>query len=325
MKVLLTGATGYIGHQLAIKLAKLDHIVHALVRDVNSSRLPIHKNIIPFKGDICDLDSIMKAIKGCQQVFHTAAFTNMRCNNIEPFYKTNVIGTRNILEASYQNAIKKVIHTSTLAVFGPALYHVPITERQPRLNSYSNDYELTKQMGEEEVFKYVKKGLNCSILNVSKVYGPGPKTFSNGVNPIIERIMKDMILYVPDRLNVEANYVFIDDVVNAELLAAEKARPGEKYIIGGENIDYNSLFETIKKLSKSKIPVVKVNYQVVKGIVGFITNVSRLFGKEPLVTPTVLDFLFTNRSASSQKAISSLNYSITPLNIGLKNTINYLK
>ena len=325
MKVLLTGATGYIGHKLALKLAEQNHEVHALVRDVNSNRLPNHKYIIPFKGDICDLDSIMKAIEGCQKVFHTAAFTNMRCNKVEPFYKTNVIGTRNIMEASYQAGVDKVIYTSTLAVFGPALPHIPITEEQPRLTSYDNDYELTKTMSEEEVLKYVKKGLNCSILNVSKVYGPGPNTFSSGVNTIVERIMKDTFLYVPDRLNVEANYVFIDDVVNAELLAAKKAKPGEKYIIGGENIDYNGLFHTIKELSNSKIPVVKVNYHMVKGFVRLISNVSRLFGKEPLVTPTLLDFLFTNRSASSQKAISNLNYQITPLNTGLKNTINYLK
>ena len=325
MKVLLTGATGYIGHQLAMKLAQDNCKVHALVRDLNSDKIPKHKNIRPFKGDICDLQSIHNAIKACDYVFHAAAFTDMKCNEVSRFYRTNVEGTTNVLKASLDENIKKVIYTSTLSVFGPALFHVPITEDQPRLTSYANDYELTKKMAEEEVFKFVKKGLPCTILNVTRVYGPGLKTFSNGVNTIISRIMKDKVLYVPSKLDVEANYVFIDDVVNAEILALEKGKTGEKYIIGGENSDYSGLFNRIKVLSKSDISIIQINYNFIKGLIGFISNLNRLFGFNPPLTPNVLDSLFTNRSASSNKAISSLNYEITPLNKGLDQTIKHLK
>jgi nucleoside-diphosphate-sugar epimerase len=325
MKALLTGATGYIGHQLAMKLAERNFKVNALVRDLSSDRIPKHDNIIPFKGDICDLGSIQKAVKDCDYVFHAAAFTDMKCNKINRFYRTNVTGTSNVLKASFEAEIKKVIYTSTLSVFGPALHHVPITEKQPRLTSYSNDYELTKKMAEEEVLKFVDKGLPCTILNVTRVYGPGLKTFSNGVNTIISKIMKDKLLYVPAKLDVEANYVYIDDVVNAELLALEKGKVGEKYIIGGENVDYEGLFNKIKTISKSNISIVKVNYNFIKSAIGFITNLNRLLGLDPPLTPKVLDSLFTNRSASSQKAVSNLNYQITSLNRGLAQTIMHLK
>ena len=324
MKALLTGATGYIGHQLAMKLAERNFIVHALVRDMDSDKIPKHDNIIPFKGDICDLRSIKKAVSNCDYVFHTAAFTDLKCNKIDNFYRTNVIGTTNVLQASLDEQIKKVVYTSTLSVYGPALYHVPITEEQPRLSSYSNDYELTKKMSEEAVLKFVKKGLNCTILNVTRVYGPGLKTFSNGVNTIISKIMRDKTLYVPSKLEVEANYVYIDDVVNAELLAAEKGRSGEKYIIGGENIDYKGLFKKIKTLSKSNISIIQINYNFIKNVIGFISNLNNLLGLNPPLTPKVLDSLFTNRSATSQKAISSLKYKITPLNRGLAQTIRSL-
>ena len=197
MKALITGATGYIGQQLAMELAKRNFIVHALVRDMDSDKIPKHNNIIPFKGDICNLKSIQKAVTNCDYVFHTAAFTDMKCNKIDRFYQTNVIGTTNVLQASLNKQVKKVVFTSTLSVFGPALYQVPITEDQPRLVSYSNDYELTKKMSEEEVLKFVKKGLNCTILNVTRVYGPGLKTFSNGVNTVISKIMRNKTLYVP--------------------------------------------------------------------------------------------------------------------------------
>ena len=324
MKAFLTGSTGYIGNRLATKLAEQDFEVHALVRDLRSSRVPKHDNIKPFKGDICDIKSVQKAVKDCDYVFHAAAFTDLKCNKVKRFYNTNVKGTKNVLHAAYDNDVKKVVYTSTLSVFGPALHRVPITENQPRLVSYSNDYELTKKMSEEEVMKFTDKGLACTILNVTRVYGPGLKGFSNGVNALISKIIKDKVLFVPSRPNVEANYVYIDDVVNAELLAMKKGEPGEKYIIGGENVDYNELFKKIIELSNSKISILKMDYRLIKGIIAFISNLNRLLGLDPPLTTKVLDSLFTHRSASSEKAISALGYNITPLNKGIEKTINHL-
>ena len=324
MKVLLTGATGYIGHQLALKLADNDYEVNALVRNLDSNKIPRHKNIIPFKGDICEYETIKNAIKNCDYVFHTAAFTNLRCNKIDSFYNINVVGTKNVLEASLKGNVKKVIYTSSLSTYGKALYKVPITEDQPRISSFGNDYELTKSMSEDIVSEYVKKGLSCTILSLTRVYGPGLKTFSNGVNALISKILKDKVLFVPAKLNIEANYVYIEDVLNAQLLALENGELGEKYIIGGENLDYDSLFKKIKNLSKSKIAIYKIDYDFIKNSIAFLNNINSIFGKSFLITPKVLDSLFTNRSASSQKAISRLNYKSTPLNIGLEHTINHL-
>ena len=324
MKVLLTGATGYIGHQLALNLAIQDQEVHALVRDLGSKKIPRHKNIIPVKGDICEYETVQSAIKNCDYVFHTAAFTDLRCNKIDNFYKINVVGTRNVLEASMEERVKKVVYTSTLSTFGPALYKVPITENQPRIASYSNDYELTKSMSEDVVPEYVKKGLNCTILSLTRVYGPGLNTYSKGVNSLIFKMLNDKVLFVPSKLNIEANYVFIDDVINAELLALENGKSGEKYIIGGENSDYKTLFNHIKEISKSKIKTFQIDYNLVKNSIAFLNNLNSIFGRNFLLTPKVLDSLFTNRSASSQKAISTLNYKLTPFKIGLEQTINYL-
>ncbi len=324
MKIFLTGATGYIGHQLALKLACQNYDVNALVRDLNSDSIPIHKNIKTFKGDICNYKTIQRAISNCDYVFHAAAYIDLKCDKIDNFYNTNVIGTSNVLKASLDANIKKVIYTSTLSVFGPSLFQVPITEDQPRLASYSNDYELTKKMSEEVVFDYIKKGLSCTILNITRVYGPGLNTFSSGVNKIISKIIKDKILFVPSKLSAEANYVYIDDVVNAELLAMKRGLPGEKYIIGGENCDYAVLFEKIMNISNSDISIFKIDYEVVKWSVTFISMIYRIFGGNITLTPKVLDSLFTNRSASSEKAIKLLNYKITPLNKGLEQTIKFL-
>lgn len=324
MKALLTGATSYIGHHLALKLASENFMVHALVRNPNSNNIPKHANIILFEGDICDYESVEKAIQGCEYVFHTAAFTNLKCNKIDDFFKCNVIGTQNILKASLYHSIKKVIYTSTLSVFGPSFKEVPITESQPRLSTYANDYELTKSMSEEVVLDYVKKGLFCVILNLTRVYGPGLNTFSNGVNRLVTMITNKDLLIVPSKLQVVSNYVFIEDVTDAHLLAIKYGKSGEKYIIGGENMNYNELFQKIKSISKSRIRILKVNYDFVKSGLFLISKLRWLVRIGPSLTPKILDSLFTNRSSSSEKAIAILKYKITPFDIGIRHTVNFL-
>ena len=105
---------------------------------------------------------------------------------------------------------------------------------------------------------------------------------------------------------------------------AAKGINGENYIIGGENIDYDGLFKKIKTLTKSNISIIKVNYNFIKIVIGFISKLNTLLGFNPPITPKVLESLFTNRPATSKKAISSMNYKITPLIRGLDQTIKYL-
>ena len=191
MKVFITGATGYIGHQLTRSLSNQNHEISILVRDPLSERIPKTKNITIHQGDLCDYDSIYKAMNGCDYVFHAAAFTDLKCTTVNKFYDTNVVGTENILKSAINLNIKKLIYTSTLSVFGPALYHVPLTEKQPRLNSINNDYELTKTMSEELVKAYVNKGLSCCILNVSLARFIKRPEFSFDSSPFSASIRKD--------------------------------------------------------------------------------------------------------------------------------------
>lgn len=325
MKVFLTGATGYIGHQLALELAKLGFVVHALVRNSESPKLPQHQNIMVFEGDICNVHSVSHAMKGCDYVFHTAAFTNLNCKDISCFYDTNVLGTENVLKIALEENIKKVIYTSTLSVFGPSYKTVPITESQPRLTSYANDYELTKSMAEELVERYIKKGLPCVTLCVTKVYGPGLNTFSNGVNRLIRLMLSQRYLLVPDRLHICSNYVFIKDVIRAHILAMKPKVFNDKFIIGGENSDYANLFALIKTMTQSKVKIIKINYKVLRSIFSML-NVLHVVFKIPVkIRPRVLDALFVHRVSSSSKAIQNLKYEATQLKMGLEHTIQHIK
>ncbi|WP_242131505.1 SDR family NAD(P)-dependent oxidoreductase [Aestuariivivens marinum] len=316
MKILVTGATGYIGYQLAKKLAENGYRVIALVRDINSPKIPEHENIMPVNGDICDYKSVVDAIEGCDYVFHTAAFTNLKCKKIDNFYNTNVLGTKNILEASLKADVKKVIYTSTLSVYGTSYKNVPIQESQPRLVSYANDYELTKTMAEELVETYTKKGLSTAILNVSRVYGPGLDTFSNGVNRLILKMIKSQLLIVPSKLNISANYVFIDDVVNAHIETMRSEKRYVKLIIGGENASYEKLLYIIKEVTRSKVRIIKVDGLLLKGLFSILNVLT-----ESTLNSKAFNTLFDNRIASSKKAELELNYRYTPLELGLLQTI----
>ena len=325
MKVFLTGATGYIGNRLALQLAENNYEVHALVRNLRSDNIPVHPNIILFEGNLNDINSIEKAIAHCQYVFHTAAFTRLTCSDVEEFYNVNVQGTANVLNAAKNNEVKKVIFTSSVSVYGPSQPNSSIIENHPRMSSYANDYELTKTMAENLVLEYNKKGLPGIILNVSRVYGPGINGFSNGVNRFVSMVIKNRIVFVPSKLHIETNYVYIDDVTKAHMLALNNGNAGEKYIIGGENASYEKLFTTISDCSQIKIPVVKINYILLKTGLFFKSLFEKLYLDEPSLTPKLLDYLFTNRNVSSQKAVSQLGYEITTLKTGMEQTLNFLK
>lgn len=325
MKVFLTGATGYIGNRLAMELAENNYEVHALVRNLKSPNIPVHRNIFLFEGNLNDYNTVEKAMVNCDSVFHVAAFTRLTCTDVREFYDVNVKGTMNVLNAAKDNGIKKVIFTSSVSVFGPSQPNSLITENQPRMKSYANDYELTKIMAENLVLDYNKLGLPGIILNVSRVYGPGSNTFSNGVNRMVSMLLKDRPVFVPSKLNIETNYVYIDDVTKAHILALNNGVPGEKYIIGGENASYEKLFSTILETKNGINPIVKVNYNILKTGLILKTLFDKITLQEPSLTPKLLDYLFTNRNVSSQKAVSQLGYEITSLKTGMELTLTFLK
>ena len=325
MKIFTTGITGYLGSKLAISLAKEGHIVQALVRDLNSASLPKHEHIIPFKGDLQNKDSIHRAMSGCSIVLHLAGYTNIRCKKVDPFYNVNVTGTSNVLKAAKELKVKKFIYTSSVSVFGASFPGTLITENQPRMFSYESDYELTKAMAENLVKEYHQKGLPGIILNLSRIYGPGIDCYSNGINKLFNIILKNKFLLVPSKTKAIANYVYIDDVVKAIKLALVHTHGGEQYIIGGENATYERLFHLMFAKAGIQKKVFNINYGFLKELCGIISIFSLFKKYDPSLCPRILDFLFTDRAASSKKAQKELGYRYTSLEEGLGYTYQFIK
>ena len=325
MKILITGATGYIGHLLAKEAAAKDYTVHVLVRDIHSLSLPKHINIVPFKGDITDKQSVATAMAGCSRVIHTAAIAKLWVKDKGDFLKVNVEGTRNILDAAYNSGVKKLVFTSSAGVLGPSLHFKPLCEKDPRITTFSNDYELSKYIAEELVKEYAHKGLFSVIVSPSRVYGPCMGTDSNAINHLINQILHQPLAFVPADTTVTDNYVFIDDVVKGHFLALDKGLSGDTYLLGGENVSYGTFFETIRAAAHRKVRFIPVPKMLMKGWASVYAAGCTIIGKHTHLTPKMIDRLLQNRTLNCKKAITQLGYTITPFREGVSKTIQHLK
>ena len=171
MKILITGATGYIGHKLALEAADRNYIVHILARDLQSKFIPSHPNIHIYKGDITNKNSVLAAMKGCEFVMHAAGITSLWEKDNSIFYKVNVEGTRNMLDSALALNVKKFVFTSTGGVLGPSGKY-PLSENDPRIIAFENDYEISKHWAEELVKEYCRRGLLAMICYRTKSLWP---------------------------------------------------------------------------------------------------------------------------------------------------------
>ncbi|MGA9652124.1 SDR family NAD(P)-dependent oxidoreductase [Pedobacter sp.] len=324
LKVLVTGASGFIGRKLCFTLAEMGYEVVALCRNVNHPFLIQHRNIQFVKGDVLQMESLSRAMKGCYQVYHTAALAKMWCKNEQDFYDVNVVGTRNVLECALKLNVEKVVHTSTCGVWGPTL-NFPISENDPRAVGFPISYERTKYLAELEVKAFVEKGLEVVIVNPSRVYGDGPITDSNTVSKMVTGYINGTWYFIPGDGEAIANYAFVDDVVNGHISAMQNGRNGERYILGGEDVSFNGFFNVLKEITGKKRKLYKIPVSVIKAysLLEFIKT--KLFNLTPLFLPEFADRLKCNQQYCSNKAISELNYSITPFALGLNKTINHFK
>jgi nucleoside-diphosphate-sugar epimerase len=324
MKILVTGASGYIGNKLAHVLADKGYYVNALVRSSASADLLHHANIHVCYGDLLDNNSLAIAMKGCKQVYHAAGLAKMWAKDRNVFYKINVGGTENVLQAALKEGVSKLVYTSSCGVWGPDDHHV-YTENDPRTTSFDSDYDLSKYLAEKLVREYCYKGLFTVIVNPPRVYGPGLERYSNAVNRFITQILNKKIVPLPWNLDTKANYTFIDDVINGHILAMEKGLGGERYILGGENISYKKLVQTIVALSGSKTIFVRIPPGVIQAWAWMEWIVAKFTRYEPTFTPRLAQRIQLDKMFDCSKAVRQLGYKITVFEKGMQTTIDHLK
>ncbi len=323
MKFFITGATGFLGTGLVNKLVAHGHQIHFLSRDPLKVNYFKNKNVRFFLGDVLDIGRIEEAMTGCDYVFHLAGCVKVYVKKPDTFYEINVLGTKNVLETARKLSIKKMIITSTAGIFGPSTDGI-ITENTIRNIDYFNEYEKTKSQAEEIALEYARKGQNIVIVNPTRVYGPGPLTESNIVTLLIKKYSEGKWRFVPGNGETIGNYVYIGDVVHGHLLAMEKGKSGEKFILSGSNASYSDIIYTIDNIQKRKHRIIKVPFFLIFTFVWIQVIVCNLFRKPPQVTSGWVKKLPKDWNTSNEKALHVLGYKPTNLETGIKKTLNWL-
>jgi len=324
MKILVTGATGFIGSNLSFKLADSGHEVHAFCRSTPDKMLSTYKNMNIYRGDVTNRESISLAMRNCSLVYHLAACTHVRPDCKSSYYKVNVRGTVNVLEAAMQLGVKKVVYTSAGGVLGPS-NDIPLNEDSFRECAFFNDHETSKHMAEGKVKDYVMKGLETVIVNPGRVYGPGIFSKTNALSNIILKCMQGNWHIIPGDGAVTMNYAYIEDVVNGHIKAMEQGRAGERYILGGHNASYIELFDSIWQCLGKRHQLYKAPFWVIKKYATIEVFSAKIQNREPDISPDWVKSFSKNMERSSDKAVKELGYHITAFNEAIQKTIEWLK
>lgn len=326
-KILITGGNGFIGSQLALHLLKNGHTVRILQR---SDQLPLdelaeYPKLERYKGDVTDVASVEKALEGCSQVYHLAAYAKPWARTANMYYEVNVVGTKNVLDACIKYNCKDILITSSAGTFGPQIGNQLINENQISALPPFTNYEKTKLESIELAKQYLEKGLNVRFASPTRVYGPGSLSASNAATRMMLKYAQGIFRFLPGDGEGVGNYVFVEDVVKGMELIMQKGKNGENYILGGENLTYNAF---IQKVGTH----INKNYRIFFMPLSLLLIASKImelmayaFGKEPLITPPFVRKYAHNWASDLSKSRNELGYQITPFEVGIEQTFSWLK
>ena len=323
MKALVTGATGFIGSRVLRRLIEKGAKVRALVRKEsnleNIEGLPVE---IVY-GDLRNYSSLLNALDGCNFLFHVAADYRLWVPNPENMYRTNVHGTVNIMKAALEKGIKRIVYTSSVATLGLNPDGSPSNEDTPSsLSDMIGHYKRSKFLAEEKVREMVKKyGLPAVIVNPSTPIGPGDIKPTPTGRIIIEAASGRMPAYVDTGLNI----VHVDDVAEGHILALEKGRIGERYILGGENLTLRELLEKISKFTGRPSPKIRISPDIILPLAYLVEALARITKKEPFMTVDGVKMSKKKMFFSIEKAKRELGYMPRPVDKAIKDSIDWFK
>ncbi len=250
MRALITGGTGFIGAHLVDSLNAAGHTARVLRRP--SSRLDALQgfDFEEATGDILDYDSLITAMQGCDWVFHVAAVSDYWRQGVDWLYRVNVEGTRTVVRAAQATQVRRLVYTSSVASLGVSEDDEPMDESHSfNLPPRRFPYGHSKHLAEQVVRAAVEDGLEAVIVNPAVVIGARDLNKISG--SIIIEVARGLIsFYLPGGVN----YVAVEDVAAGHIAAADRGRPGERYILGGENLSHRCAIDIIVEVTGARRP-----------------------------------------------------------------------
>jgi dihydroflavonol-4-reductase len=310
MKTLVTGGTGFVGANVVRALLRRGVEVRALVRPRSDTQNLDQLDVELVAGDLRDRSSLEAAIDGCDTVYHVAAMYALWTPNRQEVYDSNVAGTVNLLEAAGLAGVQKIVYTSSVATIGIPADGTPGTEDVPLpAADMVGDYKRSKYLAEQEVLKYAARGLPVVIVNPSFPVGPWDVKPTPSGQMIVNFLRGRIPAYVDTGLNV----IDVEDVAIGHILAAEKGRIGERYILGYANLTLRDLFQVLAQVSGVQAPRLRIPY----GAAYFSACVSELVARTithrpPFVTMAGVRLSRKRMFFDASKAVRELGLPQTP-------------
>ena len=309
MKALVTGATGFVGAAIAKALLASGWQVRVLAR-AGSDRGNLRQLAAEVvEGDLNDLRLLERALEGCTALFHAAADYRLGARDPKPLYLTNVEGTRNILNAARTVGVQRTVYTSSVATIGIPADGAPGEERSPvALSDMIGHYKRSKYLAEEVARDAARMGMSVVIVNPSTPVGPGDIKPTPTGQLVLDAASGRMPAYVDTGLNI----VHVDDVAAGHLLAFERGKTGERYILGGEDMTLRTILEQISRLVGRKPPRIRLPYAAVLPIAYAAEAFAKVSGRSGRVTVEGVRMSRKRMFFSSAKAAAQLGYRWRP-------------
>jgi dihydroflavonol-4-reductase len=316
--ILVTGASGFLGWHVARTLTERGHRVRALVRSGSKVR---ELEIETVTGDLRDAPSLERAVSGCEMVFHVAADYRLWSRHPQELYDSNVGGTRNLLLASQKAGVSRFVYTSTVGCIG--VPHGGIgDEAQPcTLEEMSGDYKRSKFQAEQVALEFARQGFPVVIVNPTAPVGDHDFKPTPTGKIILDFLQGKMPAYIDTGLNL----VDARDVALGHVLAAERGRDGERYILGCENLTLKQILDRLSAITGKKAPSIRLPYGVayVAGVV--TTGWAKAFGGTPLAPLEAVKMARKKMFATHEKAARELSYSPGPVDEALKRAVEWFR
>jgi dihydroflavonol-4-reductase len=321
MKVFLTGSTGFVGSHVARAYAAAGAELRLLTR--STSKLAAIEGMASemVVGDLRQAESLRTALRGCEVLVHVAADYRLWVRDPQEMYAANVDGTRELLRMAREEGIAKVVYTSSVATMGFKTDGAIVDETTPvELGDMIGAYKRSKFMAEQEAIAAAKAGQHVMILNPTTPIGAGDAKPTPTGRIVVDFLNRKFPAYVDTGLNL----VDVSEVARMHVVALERGTPGERYILGGENLTLKQILDRMSAITGLPSPTIKVPHAVALAFAFFDEMIAgRLLGKEPRATVEEVHMAKKFMFASSAKAERELGFQVLPIYNAMRTAIEW--
>ena len=320
MASLVTGGTGFIGANVVRALLRAGDEVRVLARpDSNLSNLRgLRVDVV--RGDLCDLPSLRAATRACARVFHVGALYSFWVRDPDLVYEVNVEGTRNVLDAAAEAGAKRIVVTSSVAALAvPGKGEVVTEETAASPSRIVGAYKRSKYLAEQVALEAAGRGLPVVVVNPSFPVGPWDVKPTPTGQVIVDFLNRRMPAYIETGMNVVA----VEDVAEGHLLAAERGRIGERYILGGENVTMRQLLGILADVTGLPAPRIRVPYRPILALSYANALACRVTRTAPRMTPDTIRMSHHAMYYDPSKARRELGLPATPIDEALRRAVEW--